>query len=109
MRKVQISVAEDLSTDDMRKRFPESARVEIILNDGSIRSGFCGEAYGMPARPLSDLDFQGKFRDCLNFAGYTEVTEDTLGQDVVRLAASLYGRETEYPAVHAVSRGGAFI
>lgn len=107
MQKVKISVAEDLSTDDMRKRFPESARAEIILNDGSKRSGFCGEAYGMPARPLSDVDFIGKFRDCLNFADCPEVTGNILGQDVLRLAASLYNREAEYPAVHAVSRGGA--
>jgi len=109
MRKVQISVAEDLSTDDMRKRFPESARAEIILNDGSKRSGFCGEAYGMPTRPLSDVDFLGKFRDCINFAGCPEVTEDILGQDVLRLAASLYGRNTEHSPVHVVSSGGACI
>ena len=104
MRKVQISVAEDLSTDEMRKRFPESARAEIILIDGSKRSGFCGEAYGMPARPLSDADFFKKFRDCLNFAGCPEVTEDIFGQGVLRLTASLYGRDAEYPAVHAVSQ-----
>ena len=109
MRKVRISVAEDLSTDAMRKRFPESARAEIILNDGSKRSGFCGEAYGMPTRPLSDVDFQGKFQDCLEFAGCPEVAEDIFGQEVLRLAASLYGKEVEYPAVHAISRGGACI
>jgi 2-methylcitrate dehydratase PrpD len=106
MQKVKISVVKDLSTDDMRKRFPESARAEIILNDGSKRSGFCGEAYGMPARPLSDLDFQGKFRDCLKFAGCPKVIEDIFGQEVLHLATSLYGREVEYPAVHAVSSGG---
>lgn len=109
MRKVRIRVAEDLSTDDMRKRFPESARVEIILNDGSKRSGFCGEAYGMPARPLSDVDFLGKFRDCLDFAGCPEVAKDIMGQEVLHLTTNLYGRAAGYPSVHAVSRGGACI
>jgi len=109
MRKVQISVAEDLSTDDMHKRFPESARAEIILHDGSKRTGFCGEAYGMPARPLSDLDFHGKFQDCLNFAYGTDVTEETHEQDVLHMVASLYGNETECPVVHVVSSRGASI
>lgn len=109
MQKVKISVAEDLSTDDMRKRFPESARAEIVLNDGSKRSGFCGEAYGMPARPLSDVDFIGKFRDCIKFAGCPEVMEDILGQDVLRLAVKLYGKNAEYSPVHVVSSGGACI
>jgi 2-methylcitrate dehydratase PrpD len=109
MQKVKTNVAEDLSTDEMRKRFPESARAEIILNDGSIRSGFCGEAYGMPAHPLSDADFLEKFRNCLYFAGCSEFTENILAQDVLCLAASLYDREAEHPTMHAISRGGTCI
>lgn len=109
MGKVHINVAEDLSTDEMRKQYPESARVKIILNDGSKRTGFCREAYGMPGHPLSEADFLKKFRDCLNFAGYQELTEDLLGRDVLGLVANLYGGDTKHPAVNSVPSGGVHI
>jgi len=68
MKKVTFDVAEDLSTEEMRKRYPESARLTVTLADGRVMSGFCGEAYGMPRRPLSDEDLTKKFKECLQYA-----------------------------------------
>jgi 2-methylcitrate dehydratase PrpD len=70
MARVEKRVDPELSTDTMREQSPESARVTLVLNDGRRFSGFCGEAYGMPGRPLSDEDLVGKFSDCLCFAGH---------------------------------------
>jgi 2-methylcitrate dehydratase PrpD len=90
VQKTQIVAVDDLSTDDMRARFPESARVKIVLKDGSDRSGFCGEAYGMPARPLSDEDFATKFQECLAFAGIEGQHADIKGDKVSPLVRRLY-------------------
>jgi 2-methylcitrate dehydratase PrpD len=68
MKKVTSDVAEDLSTEEMRNQYPESARLTVTLVDGRVKSGFCGEAYGMPKRPLSDEDIIKKFKECLQFA-----------------------------------------
>ena len=70
MTRVEKRVDPELSTDAMRAQYPESARVTLVLNDGRRLSGFCGEAYGMPGRPLSDEDLVGKFSECLRFAGH---------------------------------------
>ncbi len=69
MERVKVSVAQDLSTAEMRTRFPESARIGLRLKDGRRLDGFCGEAYGMPGRPLTKEDLVSKFADCLGFAG----------------------------------------
>lgn len=69
MEKVTTVVAEDLSTDEMRARYPESARLGLALVDGRVVEGFCGDAYGMPKRPLTDKDLTRKFTDCFDFAG----------------------------------------
>ncbi len=76
MAMVTASEADDLSTDEMRARYPESARIVVVLKDGRELSGFCGEAYGMPNRPLTDADMIRKFADCLAFGGaiWTETT-----------------------------------
>ncbi|MBL4907528.1 MAG: MmgE/PrpD family protein, partial [Sneathiella sp.] len=107
MKKIEICIADDLSTEDMRKRFPECAQVEILLKDGTKLSGFCGEAYGMPNRPLSDADFCSKIEDCLVFAGCQEVP-DILDKDVLPLAADLLGRNTTKSTTHSLSKGGAY-
>jgi 2-methylcitrate dehydratase PrpD len=68
MAKVRKSVAADLSTDEMRAQFPESARVIVVRRDGACAEGFCGIARGMPARPLSIDDLAAKFDACVTFA-----------------------------------------
>jgi 2-methylcitrate dehydratase PrpD len=90
VQKTKIVVADDLSTDEMRARFPESARVKIVLRNGSVRTGFCGEAYGMPARPLRDDDFTAKFRGCLAFAGIGGQYVDVKCDNVIPLVKELY-------------------
>ncbi len=72
--KVEKAVAEDLSTDDMRLRHPECARVTIRLVDGRSLAGFCADPYGMPSRPMSDADLLQKFEGCMAFAGKDAVS-----------------------------------
>ena len=69
MARVSSAVAADLSTDEMRARYPESARLTVTLGAGRVVQGFRGEAYGMPGRPLTDEDLHGKFAGCVEFAG----------------------------------------
>ena len=45
---VKIHLSSDLSTDEMRLKFPESTKLLIKLKDGRLYSGFCGNALGMP-------------------------------------------------------------
>jgi 2-methylcitrate dehydratase PrpD len=90
VQKLEIAVADDLSSEKMRARFPESARAEIILQDGSRRSGFCGEAYGMPHRKLSDEDFSAKFRDCLKFVGIHGQAFDIEHDNTLQLTGDLF-------------------
>jgi len=92
MAKVQILEAADLSTNEARQRFPESARVRIILKDQTEHAGFCGEAYGMPGKPLSDVDFLAKFRDCLAFADCVPGKKDILQTGFLLIAAELYAQ-----------------
>jgi 2-methylcitrate dehydratase PrpD len=68
MAKVRKSVAADLSTDEMRTQFPESARVIVERRDGVRLEGLCGVAKGMPSRPLSIDDLMAKFDACVTFA-----------------------------------------
>jgi 2-methylcitrate dehydratase PrpD len=72
MARVDSRVADDLSSDDMRRRYPESARVTLTLRDGRRLHGFCGAAYGMPERPLSDRDLLAKFDRCVRYSGCPE-------------------------------------
>jgi 2-methylcitrate dehydratase PrpD len=94
MAKVKITEAPDLSTQDARRRHPESARIAIALKAGGKRSGFCGQAYGMPAAPLSDIHFLQKFHDCLAFAGCTAHSSDLLSAEFLPVAEDLFGQIT---------------
>ena len=69
MARVSVKRAADLSTDAMRGKYPESARLTLTLSDGSSSAGFCGTARGMPERPLSDKDLLEKFRASGTYAG----------------------------------------
>ena len=90
MERVTTHLAEDLSTQQMRERYPESARITLAFSNGERATGFCGEAYGMPNRPLSDDDMVAKFNDCIAFAG-REFSVSSLGEcDLVALAEQVF-------------------
>jgi 2-methylcitrate dehydratase PrpD len=86
MARVSTAVAPDLSTDEMRARYPESARLTVTLGAGRVVEGFCGEAYGMPRRPLTDEDLHRKFTGCIDFAGGLVPNEMQDGTDLLDLA-----------------------
>ena len=69
MARVTMARAPDLSTDALRKKHPESARLTLTLSDGRSAAGFCGTARGMPERPLSDEELLEKFRASGAYAG----------------------------------------
>jgi 2-methylcitrate dehydratase PrpD len=69
MAKVEYESAPELSGDEARSRYPESARVAITLASGETIEAFCGEAYGMPGRPLTRDDLWKKFVTCMGYAG----------------------------------------
>jgi 2-methylcitrate dehydratase PrpD len=69
---LEKTIDPELSSDDMKRRYPESARVNIRLKDGREFSGFCGETYGMPNRPLSNSDLMAKASQCLAYAGIVD-------------------------------------
>ncbi|MGB3147915.1 MAG: MmgE/PrpD family protein [Paracoccaceae bacterium] len=91
MGRVTTAEAADLSTEAMQARFPESARLTLTLKDGRSASHFCGEAFGMPARPLSDQDLTRKFADCLGFAGQEVPATDLARDDMLALAERILG------------------
>ncbi len=95
MEKVTVSVAKDLSTNLMKDKYPESARLKIILSDGRTLRGFCGEAYGMPGRPLSDKDLLSKFHNCLDVCGRSVDAFDLKSVNLLGLAAELLHNEGE--------------
>lgn len=99
MKKVAIRESADLSADDMLKRYPESARVRITLSNGTEREGFCGEAYGMPMRPLSDEAFIAKVQECLTFAYGTADVQGILDMGILELSKRLYGKTPDNPNV----------
>lgn len=69
MQKIKVIEVADLSTDKMRTLYPESARLSVYFKNGKTLKGFCGEAYGMPTRPLSEDDLYLKFSSCIKFLG----------------------------------------
>ena len=69
MARVTTKRATDLSTDEMRAKYPECIRLTLTLNDGRSATGFCGMAYGMPERPLSDAELLEKFHAAGEYAG----------------------------------------
>ncbi len=69
MARVSVKRAPDLSTDAMRAKYPECIRLTLTLGDGRSAAGFCGVAYGMPERPLSDAELLEKFHTAGAYAG----------------------------------------
>lgn len=65
---LEKTIDPELSSDDMKKHYPECARITIELKDGRRFSDFCGETYGMPNRPLTNSDLMAKASQCLSYA-----------------------------------------
>ena len=93
MEKVSVTAVEDLSTREMREKYPESARLKIILADGQQLSGFCGEAYGTPGRPLSNKDLISKFDSCLDTSGHMAEVFNFDSADLLMLANRIIHNE----------------
>jgi len=87
MAKITTIAADDLSTDEMRNRYPESARLTVTLPGGHTFRGFCGEAYGMPNNPLSSADLTKKLFSCLEFAGIKAPKQFCLEANLLNLAS----------------------
>ncbi|WP_159087057.1 MmgE/PrpD family protein [Loktanella sp. Alg231-35] len=90
MQRVTTRNADDLSTPPESVDFPESVRLTITFKDGQTITGFCGEAFGMPNRPLANHDLQNKFNDCLAFAGKTQIAPDLNEFSLVGLADQIF-------------------
>ncbi|MEM7169831.1 MAG: MmgE/PrpD family protein [Pseudomonadota bacterium] len=86
MEKVEVQIAPDLSTLEMREKHPEGARLIIEVVGGKRYQGYCGEAYGMPKRPLSNQDLTEKFNHCLEFAKILPSPEFTVNGDLLDLS-----------------------
>lgn len=71
MDRIRMVAVDDLSTDEMRHRYPESARLKVTLKDGREFVQSCLEAYGMPQRPLSDEDVISKFSACTGIGQFS--------------------------------------
>lgn len=67
-------------SDDLR-RYPEAARVTIIVDDGRCFKRFVGAALGMPVNPATNSLIENKFRSC----AYRSLP----GHEVDRLLAQL--------------------
>jgi 2-methylcitrate dehydratase PrpD len=87
MGKVRSEPAADLSTDDMREKYPESARLTVLLTDGRSATGFCGAALGMPDNPQTDADLIKKFETAVAYAGHSGEFEARLGQNPAHIFA----------------------
>lgn len=87
--RVTTESAKDLSTDQMRKKYPESARLTVTLKDGRSASGFCGSARGMPDNPLSDTELISKFETALTYARRDGNIEARLGDNPATMLARL--------------------
>ena len=95
MEKVKVIVAKDLSTNEMRNKYPECARLKIMFSDGRTLNGFCGQAYGMPGRPLSNKDLLSKFHNCLDACGQSVDTFIFESIDLLQLAIKLLHHDVE--------------
>lgn len=94
VRAVRIETADDLSRPPSSIDFPESTRLSLTFNDGSCVTGFCGEAYGMPNRPLSEFDLVAKFEACLAFVGRSNENAPP-AREVMSLTRHAFGFSTQ--------------
>ncbi len=104
MHKVEQRVAQDLSSDAMRQRYPESARIRLTFKNGERLDAFCGEAYGMPQRAMTEPDLEQKFADCLAFAGSDEPGVSLRTSNLLELATQILGRRSRPTEVSQTGR-----
>ncbi len=91
MARVAVEVSAELSSEEMRARYPESARATLKMKDGSRHEAFCSEAEGMPRRPLNDAKLQAKFDSCLFYGGLQVQTGGDGQGDLWTLARRIIG------------------
>ena len=91
MDRISIDVSAELSSDEMRARYPESARLCLCLKDGRRIEQICGEASGMPNRPLSDAQLDEKFISCLSYGGLEVQTGSDKQENLKTLARRIVG------------------
>mgnify|MGYP001156782138 CR=1 FL=1 len=86
MAKVRWFKDDQLSTEDMRRDFPECAKVVVRLRQGQSVEGFRRLATGMPAAPLTDDHLADKFRACVEFASGSTETASGSAESILNLA-----------------------
>ncbi|MCY3823220.1 MAG: MmgE/PrpD family protein [Nitrospinae bacterium] len=91
MARVSVKRAPDLSTDEMRAKYPESIRLTLTLINGRSATGFCGAARGMPERPLSDEELLDKFRAAGAYAGLSLPRVDIADFDPIKVFEDAVG------------------
>ncbi|MCJ8309939.1 MAG: MmgE/PrpD family protein [Rhizobiaceae bacterium] len=91
MAKTSMLASAELSEEPLASECPESTKITIRYVSGETETHFCGEAFGMPRRPLSDADLVEKFNDCLRFGGLVERPIDLQGVDLSLLATEVLG------------------
>ena len=105
MTKVRTTIAKDLSTHEMRARFPESARVTLELEDGRSFEGFCGSAHGMPDNPLDDRDLVAKLDAALTFAGLEPFGVTVTDFNPLKTLVSAFWQPTRQPGTTPANFG----
>lgn len=95
MDKIVMRVADDLSSSPLSETAPESTRLTITFGDGQKISGFCGEAFGMPNRPLTDNDLINKFNSCIEFAGNVCPLEEMSKLEIIKLSHQAFGQDLD--------------
>lgn len=117
MTKIRTEAAADLSTDEMRSKYPESVRLTVSLTDGRCATGFCGTSRGMPENPQSDAELIAKFDTALAYAGLGGAVEPRLGDNPAATFARIMnraqksisgGRHEEYSRSDNGNGDGAF-
>lgn len=89
MARVQTEIAEDLSTDEARQAYPESARITLTLKDRRAARGFCGVPRGMPDNPQSDAELISKFDAAITYGGREGAIETELGGNPAQTLAQI--------------------
>lgn len=90
MKKVRVIKSEELSSSEMRAHSPEGTMIVLTLMDGKILEGFCGQAYGMPERPLTKEDRVKKFNSCMKFGKLLKRQEEPAYNNLFNLIEDVF-------------------
>ena len=85
MKKVSWRSDPELSSKEMRQKYPECARVMVQLPNQVTVEGFRAIATGAPGVPMRDEQLIEKFLDCLEFAGVDERDSRAASQAIMKL------------------------